>query len=265
VHEGTFLLDGRTGEERWFKGRYRDGAITMPYRSHGIPTAVDFDGDGVEEIGMDILSYMAYLRGVDGSFAYVRPTPNIRMENVTYAGHLYNTYCPVYENPTAKRPHWMVTAGFGPFGLMKPDPLEGIWKVNLDYDVPPKIGMVDIDGDGRMEVGYAALRDTTFVCRDMWTGEIEWELELPAPPNSPVLAADIDGDGKGEFLTGGCCIGADDSGKGVLKWGAPVALGWGLIADFDGDGKGDIACQGSGRAVVLHAANGAVERSLSEP
>jgi hypothetical protein len=253
VHEGTYLLDGRTGEKQWFKGRYRDGATVMPYRPRGIPTAVDFDGDGVEEIGMDMLSYMAYLRGNDGSFAYVRHTPNIRSDNATYAGHLYNTFCPVFENAKATRPHWMVTAGFGPFGMMKPDPLEGIWKENLDYDVPPKIGMVDVDGDGRMEVGYAALRDTTFVCRDMWTGEIEWELELPAPPNSPALAADVDGDGKGDFLIGGHCVGTDANGKGVLKWGAPVAIGWGLIADFDGDGKGEIACQASGRVAVLRA------------
>ena len=265
VHEGTFLLDGRTGEQQWYKSRYRDGATMMPYRPNGIPTAVDFDGDGVEEVGMDMLSYMAYLRGKDGSFAYIRHTPNIRTEEATYAGHLYNTFCPVYDNAAAARPHWLVTGGFGPFGLMKPDPREGIWKENLDYDVPPKIGMIDVDGDGRMEVGYAALRDATFVCRDMWTGQVEWELELPAPPNSPALSADVDGDGRGDFLIGGYCIGTDATGKGVLKWGAPHAIGWGLIADFDGDGRGEIACQVPGRVVVLRAADRAIEQPTSPP
>ena len=63
VREGTYLLDGRNGDVKWFKSRYRDGTTIMPYRPRGVPTAVDFDGDGVEEIGMDMLSYMAYLRG----------------------------------------------------------------------------------------------------------------------------------------------------------------------------------------------------------
>ena len=71
VREGTYLIDGRNGQVKWFKSRYRNGTTIMPYRPRGVPTAVDFDGDGVEEIGMDMLSYMAYLRGSDGEFVYV--------------------------------------------------------------------------------------------------------------------------------------------------------------------------------------------------
>jgi hypothetical protein len=251
VREGTYLLDGQSGKLRWFKSRYRDGATIMPYQSRGVPTAIDFDGDGTEEIGMDLLSYMAFLRGNDGSFAFILPTHNIRAENAVYGGHLYNTYCPIFADPQARKPHWFVIGGFGPFGLMKPEPTEGIWRVDLGYDVPPKIGLVDVDGDGRMEVGYAAYYDTKFVCRDLWTGEVKWELPLPSPPNSPTYSADVDGDGKGEFLTAGFCIGTDEHGKGELRWQAPVAMGWGAIADFDGDGQGEIACQAPGRAVIL--------------
>jgi hypothetical protein len=253
VREGTYLIDGRNGEVKWFKSRYRDGATIMPYRPRGVPTAVDFDGDGIEEIGMDMLSYMAYLRGTDGEFVYLRHTKNIRTENAIYCGHLYNTFCPIYESDRAERPHWMVIGGFGPFGLMKPDPTEGIWQEDHGYDVPPKIGMVDVDGDGRMELGYAAYYDRTFVCRDLWTGKEEWTVELPFAPNGPTFSADFDGDGKGEFLIAGFCIGTNSTGKGELRWQAPHSMGWGAIADFDGDGEGEIACQAAGSVVILRA------------
>jgi hypothetical protein len=225
----------------------------MPYRPRGISTAHDFDGDGVEEIGMDLLSFMAYLKGASGDFAYVRHTRNIRAQGAVYAGHLYNTYCPIYQNETDEKPHWFVTAGFGPFGLMKPDPTEGIWKKDLGYDVPPNVALVDIDGDGSLEAGYASRNSTTFFCHDVWSGDIEWKLVLPHAPNSPTITADVDGDGKGEFLCGSYCIGTDDTGRGELRWQAPVALGWPVIADFDGNGLGEIAVARPGNIVILKA------------
>jgi hypothetical protein len=158
----------------------------------------------------------------------------------------------------------MVTAGFGPFGLMKPDPREGIWQVDLGYDVPPKIGMVDVDGDGQMEVGYAAYYDSTFVCRDLWTGKEEWKLQLPYAPNGPIISADIDGDGKGEFLTAQFCIGTNDNGQGELRWRAPCSIGRGVIADFDGDGQGEIACQTMGSATILRGVKPATRSKAAE-
>jgi len=250
IHEGTYLLDGRTGEKRWFKDRYRNGNTIMPYRPGGTPTSFDVDGDGIEEIGMDLLSYMAYLRGSDGSFAYVRHTGNTGQENPTFAGLLYNTFCPIYASAQATRPHWMVTGGFGPLGLMNPDVIHGVWRVNYEYDNPPNIGMIDVDGDGQLEVGYAVQNDRTFICRDIWTGNVKWELELPSS-SGPIITADVDGDGQGEFLIGGCCVGENGSGRGELRW--QTAHAFGLIADFDGDGRGEIACPESGRVVILRA------------
>jgi hypothetical protein len=247
-------LDGATGKSLWWKGLYKDGPITMPYRPNGIPTALDFDGDGTEEIGMDMMSYMAYLHGADGSFAFVRHTHNIRTEDAVYAGHLYNTFCPYYPSAGDRKPHWLVTAGYGPFGLMRPDPREGLWRVDLGYDVPPHIGLIDVDGDGKLEVGYAAINSKTFVCRDATTGAVEWELALPYAPNAPVITADVDGDDKGDFLIGAFCIGVDSSGKGMLRWQAPKPLGWAVVADFDGDGQGEIACPEAGGVAILRGA-----------
>jgi len=249
--EGTYLLDGQTGEVLWNKGLYYDGSAIRAYRPCGIPTAFDFDGDGVEEIGMDLYSYMAFLRGLDGEFVYIRHTRNIRAEDALYAAMLYNSYCPVYREPDDEEPYWFVPLGYGIFGLMNPDPKDGVWREELGYDVPPRVGMVDVDGDGIMEVGYAALNDSIFRCRNLWTGEVKWEIQLPSPPNSPVMAADVDGDGKGEFLVGQYCIGTDAEGNGEIRWESPVPLGWAIIADFDGDGMGEIACPGQGEIYIL--------------
>lgn len=253
VHEGTYMLDGVTGKELWFKGMYRNGSSVFPYRPNGIPTAVDFDGDDVEEVGMDMMSYMAYLNGKNGDFVFIHPSRNIQMDGGLFAGHLYNTFCPVYRSAQDVKPHWFVTAGFGPFGMMKPDPREGIWKEDLDYDVPANIALVDVDGDHSLEAGYAALNDKTFFCRDAWTGKVKWQLPLPYAPNSVTITADFDGDGKGEFLCGPFCIGTNAEGRGELRWQLPRAVASPLVADFDGDGVGEIAGAIGGKILVYKA------------
>ena len=84
-------------------------------------------------------------------------------------------------------------------------------------------------------------------------GVVEWTVELPHAPNAPCLSADVDGDGRGEFLIGSFCVGAGGDGAGTLRWRSPVALGWSIIADFDGDGLGEIACPRRGGVDVLKA------------
>lgn len=251
TREGTYLLDGASGRVLWEKRLHKDGAVVRSYRPLGIPTAFDIDGDGLEEIGMDLSSYMAFLNGADGSFAFLRHTPNIRAENALYAALLYNSFCPVYRTPDAESPHWFVPLGHGRFGLMNPDPSTGPWRVVAGYDVPTKVGLIDVDGDGELEVGYALRNSRTFVCRSLWTGEVKWELELPSAVSGPVLVADVDGDGKGEFLVGFYCLGTDAEAKGELRWRAPVYLGSAIIADLDGDGVGEIAVASAGRITIL--------------
>lgn len=82
--------------------------------------------------------------------------------------------------------------------------------------------------------------------------------------NGPTYSADVDGDGKGEFLTAGFCIGTNERGEGELCWQAPAAMGWGAIADFDGNGQGEIACQGPGGIVILRSAQPAAESTAAK-
>ena len=64
--EGFHLLDARDGQVLWSKSLHRDGYVSMPFRMYGAPTAYDFDRDGVDDIGIDMLSYMAFLHGHEG-------------------------------------------------------------------------------------------------------------------------------------------------------------------------------------------------------
>jgi hypothetical protein len=251
TREGTYLLDGPTGKVLWFKDLHRDGDAIRGYVPVGLPSAFDLDGDGVDEICMDLYSYLALLRGENGEFALRHHTRNIRAEGALYAGLLYHSFNPVFRSETDEKPHWFIPLGHGDVGLLNPDPTAGAWKEELGYDVPDRVGMVDVDGDGVLEVGYAVRNSPVFKCRNLWTGETKWELELPGPIYGPVIAADVDGDGKGEFLGGNYCIGTDSQGKGELRWKSPVSLGWAIIADFDGDGYGEIACASRGKVYVL--------------
>ena len=247
--QGTFLLDGATGEIVWQKQGYlSEHQISLPYYPLGVPTAFDLDGDGAEEIGMDFYCYMAWMQGSDGRFVRLHHTANLGQAGSLYAGRFHNSYIPVFpfvsndSRMRAKTPYWLVPVGlYGAVGLMNPDPTDGVWREKLGYDMPRKIGMIDVDGDGRLEVGYAPHSQTLFTCRDMSTGEIEWQLELPEAPVSPVISADFDGDGRGEFLAGPYCVDVNSSGQGEIRWTLPEKLYFPVIADFDGDGHGEIA------------------------
>jgi hypothetical protein len=238
----------------WFKGLHWQGSTVRPCLPNSFPVSFDFDRDGLDEIMMDMLSYMAALRGTDGDFVFLQHTTNLGKENALYAGNLYNSFIPVYRSVETLSPHWLVAvAGYGSFGLMNPNPTDGIWRDDHGYDVPTKIGLIDVDGDGSLEAGYVLKNHRTFICRNLWTGEIKWTIDLPEEPDGPVLVADFDGDGKGEFLCGGCCIGTTDTGCGEIRWTSPIPFGWAVIADFDGDGIGEIACVYKGNIHILKA------------
>ncbi|MDA0337030.1 MAG: PQQ-binding-like beta-propeller repeat protein, partial [bacterium] len=166
--EGTFLLDGATGRALWFLDHYHDGDVIRGYLPVGLPGAFDWDGDGAEEIAWDMYSYMAFLRG-DGSMAAIFGGPNVRPESEAVpAISLYNGFTPIYRG-TDEHPHWLIHHGHGRFGFVGPDPRQGIWHEDEGYDTPDRIGFIDVDGDGGLEVGYALRNSTTFCCRDVWT------------------------------------------------------------------------------------------------
>ena len=255
--QSSIGINAHTGQILWIKdGIYKRRA----YRPEGIVSVADADNDGLDELANNMLSFMAFFNGNDGSFALIRHAGE------TLGGlSLYNSFIPLYKNDTDIAPHWLVPSGYGMFGMIGPD-FTSIWTEDVAYDVPGHVGIVDIDGDGVLEAGYAIRNSSIFKCRNVWTGQIKWQLELTTPLNSPVLSADVDGDGKGEFLAGRYVIGTNPAGQGEVRFELPVPLtipepaSYGytkasatLIADFDGDGKGEIACTTNGRVHILKA------------
>jgi len=243
AREESYMLDGKTGRVVWTGLPQDTPGGVRACNPVGIPTAFDADGDGKEDLMLDYRDFVAVHRGFDGKL--IR---NITSMPSVPAGWkmAYNSFTPVYRQGQQK-PDFLIPLGHGGIGLIGNDLKTEIWTHKPYYDTPAKLAMIDADGDGRLEVGYEEKRDGQFVCRDLWTGKQEWRLKLDGRGFGPAISADFDGDGKGEFLIGGYCIGTDANGQGQIRWRLrlPVGSGWPAIADLDGDGLGEIIMSSS--------------------
>ncbi|MBN1349241.1 hypothetical protein JXJ21_07520 [candidate division KSB1 bacterium] len=118
-------------------------------------------------------------------------------------------------------------------------------------------GIADVDGDGRVEIGSVTIGqlynwpqfypvdgpNMQFVCMDALTGETKWEFPVTSSI-SPVITADIDGDGNPEFIFGTtdghlmALRGGDNKAKRVaLDVRLPAAVGQPIVCDLFGTGE----------------------------
>lgn len=117
--------------------------------------------------------------------------------------------------------------------------------------------VADIDGDGSLSIGGVTAGeiyhlpdlhavegpDKEFLCYEASSGDLKWSLPL-GTTSSGVVAADLDGDGKPEFLFGtadGRLIalwGGSDAGRRTMwELTFPAALGMPIVCDVDGSGR----------------------------
>ena len=253
AREESYMLDGKTGRVVWtgHPQKAPDNQVRA-CNPIGIPTAFDADGDGKDDLMLDYRDFVAIQRGYDGAFIQ----PLLTMPTVPAGWRMaYNSFIPIFK-PGESRPHFLVPFGHGGVGLLANNLQDEIWTHKPFYDTPAKIGIVDVDGDGRLEAGYEEARSGWFVCRDLWSGTEKWRLKLDGQGYGPAITADFDGDGKGEFLIGDYCIGTDEEGQGKIKWRTNLPNGgWPAIADLDGDGLGEIIVPGGdGKVRIFKAA-----------
>lgn len=200
-----------------------------------IPGAGDLDGDGKEEVVADdhgvlrVYDPAGAVLGTDGGWP------------------------PAYNVP--------ILGSFGPGGRMlvlRASGIDGIslvdgaasekWKTLSNrwryYRSLAAVG--DVSGDGRLALGALA-EDGAFDCIDAGSGKPLWSLKLGKPNGTAVVAGDVDGNGRDEFLLGLhdgrlVCIGERD-GRGSILWEKKLDAGAAnpIIADLNGDAAAEIA------------------------
>jgi outer membrane protein assembly factor BamB len=130
-------------------------------------------------------------------------------------------------------------------GVMTPEP-KAVW--SHPAGTYQRDGIGDVNGDGRLAVGGAGY-DGRFRCFDGATGEIRWHVPLAGSCTSTVTA-DIDGDGRDEFLVGidrrVVAVSETAEGNGAIQWECelPAEPTTPAIADTDGDGLAEIIVMG---------------------
>jgi hypothetical protein len=107
--------------------------------------------------------------------------------------------------------------------------------------------VADPSGNGNLALG-SVTRGGAFVCTEITTGVTRWTLDLGTSPNATsVIAADVDGDGRDEFVVGLpdgrlLCIGEGADGLGRITWSIAfeAAVSNPIVVDLDGDGIAEL-------------------------
>src|SRR5207302_8984542 len=109
--------------------------------------------------------------------------------------------------------------------------------------------------DGKLELGFTGWEQGHGLrCLDAATGAQKWEWPMEGNPSLEVYTADIDGDGRDEFLfargtTLYAVNGKDNKPNRVWQTDLPSAPGNLVFADVDRDGKTEILFIGTDSTV----------------
>lgn len=241
----SFALEGQTGRILW----HNDGSAKVIWHHTlgptGLPAVADVNEDGLEDVLFVTLDLCTELSGKDGSFLHDPLIANglWNQANKSTQWTAYGTQLPVDLNGDGKL-EVLECASWGQWGAWTMD-RRFLWTFDPGRDQHSNRhpGLGDVDGDGRLEIG-ALHNGGFFRCYDAATGTLKWELQ-GVRQWTDVVTADVDNDGRPEFIAGGSALAAikalnEKSGK--VLWEVPVPGGARspAIADIDGDGFGEI-------------------------
>lgn len=263
-----YLVDGRTGETVWTQEKAQSpGQFQWGYAGTPLAT-VDVDADSSDElICLHPVCYWL-ASGHDGALrvgkelasravlpawaAYGQPLvhdfdgdgqPEVLLDSPYILALLEMDGAPVWHGPP--RMDYPVNTTEG----------------NASETTQCKHALVDIDGDGWMEIASAGYGDGVRVI-DPRTGRKLWSCAAPAPTVPKVSAANIDGVGGDEIIYSAgdqliAVTGDVQAGRLLWSWQASGSLSMPAIADVDDDGKAEIIIQDSLGAI--HCIDGVEE------
>ena len=140
------------------------------------------------------------------------------------------------------------TSGFGGVSLRTAD-AKLLWKLGKnEYQYYWGLGAVgNVDGSGELRLGIMS-EDCTLDCIDVEAGTVRWSVDLGKDSGiGSVIAADVDGDGRDEFIAGlpdGRLVAVKDQegAGGRILWEKSFdsAVSNAIFADVDGDSRGEI-------------------------
>ena len=236
-------INGKTGEQLWM----RDD-VSGTFFALIIPTAVtDYNGDGADDL-------VAAAEGIAQVISVKNNQTLLGPWNITLVvpGHWTAYGTPIVAN--------LLGAGlprliFGrSFALTLVTTLAGqqVWHHPLTRDTTARAqpGLADLDGDGLLEV-ITSQADGLLTAFSASTtdpqkrGSIRWTLQLNGPVGD-IATADLDDDGKQEFLIGGgdgqLHAIKEVGGQGTILWSCDFGrrVGSPILADLDEDDVAEI-------------------------